>query len=77
MIKSLFFTEIQFGRWGFLTVGIVYGAFHHNRLSKKEAALREIEEQQRPAREAKLAAEKKIAVAGNGCLLLPHTQCNI
>lgn len=39
----------------------MYGAFHHSRLSRKEAALREIEEQQRPVREAKLAAEKKAA----------------
>ncbi|KAL7297816.1 hypothetical protein TKK_0008849 [Trichogramma kaykai] len=52
---------IKFGRWSFLALGVAYGAFHQNRLSKRENARREIEERERPAREAKLAAEKKIA----------------
>lgn len=43
-------------------MGVVYGAFHHNRLSKKENKLREIEEQHREAREAQLAIEKKARV---------------
>lgn len=56
---------LKFGRWSLLSVGILYGAFHQNRLSKKESALRAIEEEQRPIREAKLAEEKKRAAAGN------------
>lgn len=44
-----------------MTVGIVYGAFHQNRLSKKEAAIRVVEEKQRAIREAKLAEEKAAA----------------
>ncbi|KAK5650299.1 hypothetical protein RI129_001328 [Pyrocoelia pectoralis] len=51
---------IKFGRWGLLTTGILYGLFHQSRLSKREAALREIDEKQRPAREAKIAEERKI-----------------
>ncbi|XP_015602938.1 ATP synthase subunit e, mitochondrial [Cephus cinctus] len=52
---------IKFGRWSFLGVGILYGAFHHNRLSKKEAAYREVELKQKAVRDAKLAEEKRIA----------------
>lgn len=50
---------IKFGRWSFLTVGIVYGAYHHRRLSKKENALREEEARQKPMRDAMLAEKKK------------------
>ncbi|XP_043463134.1 ATP synthase subunit e, mitochondrial-like [Leptopilina heterotoma] len=50
-------------RWTFLVTGIVYGIYNHNKFSKREAMLREIEERERPAREAKLAAEKKIQLA--------------
>lgn len=42
-------------------VGVLYGAAHHSRLSKKEAAFREIESKHKAAREEKLAAEKKAA----------------
>ncbi|XP_057668022.1 ATP synthase subunit e, mitochondrial [Diorhabda carinulata] len=52
---------IKFGRWSFLAFGIAYGAFHQNRLSKKEAAIREVESKIKAERDAKLAAEKKIA----------------
>lgn len=52
---------IQFGRWSFLAVGVVYGAFHHNRLSNKETALREVENKQKAIRDAKLAEEKAAA----------------
>lgn len=51
--------HFQFARWSLLSVGVVYGAFHHNRLSKKEARLREIEEQHREARETQLLLEQK------------------
>lgn len=54
---------IKFARWSLLTVGIGYGAFHENRLSKKEAKVREIEAQQKIVRDAKLAEEKKISAA--------------
>lgn len=37
----------------------MYGAAHQSRLSKRENKLREEEEKLRPAKEAKLAAEKK------------------
>ncbi|XP_065157673.1 ATP synthase subunit e, mitochondrial [Atheta coriaria] len=52
---------IRFGRWGMLSAGIMWGMFHHNRLSKKETAFREVEAKQKVARDAKLAAEKKAA----------------
>ncbi|XP_044761162.1 ATP synthase subunit e, mitochondrial [Coccinella septempunctata] len=50
---------IKFARWSLLSVGVVYGAFHQRRFSKKEARLREIEEQHREAREAQLLIENK------------------
>jgi len=50
---------IKFGRWSFLAIGIGYGAFHQNRLSKKEEKVREIENSQKAVRDAKLAEEKK------------------
>ena len=52
---------IKFARWSFLTVGVLYGAAHHSRLAKKEEAIREVELKQKAIRDAKLAAEKKIA----------------
>ncbi|GJQ72886.1 Atp5i [Trypoxylus dichotomus] len=52
---------IKFGRWSLLTVGVLYGAFHQGRLSRKENALREIEAKQKVVRDAKLAEEKKLA----------------
>lgn len=52
---------IKFGRWSMLSLGIVYGAFHHSRLSKREVKVREIEAQQKAVRDAKLAEEKKIS----------------
>ncbi|XP_063632435.1 ATP synthase subunit e, mitochondrial [Cydia splendana] len=54
---------IRFGRWSLLTVGIAYGAFHQNRLSKREAKLREIEAKEKPVRDAKIKAEKALAAA--------------
>lgn len=50
---------LQFGRWSFLAVGIMYGAYHQGRLSRREEKLRVIEEQQKAVRDAKLAEEKK------------------
>ncbi|CAH2217420.1 jg7605 [Pararge aegeria aegeria] len=55
---------IKFGRWSFLTAGILYGAFHQNRLSKKETKLREIEAKEKVIRDEKLRKEKEIAAAG-------------
>ncbi|XP_069674045.1 ATP synthase subunit e, mitochondrial [Periplaneta americana] len=49
---------IRFGRWSFLAVGVAWGAIRHSRLSKKEAAIREIEDKQKAVRDAKLAQEK-------------------
>ncbi|XP_039762161.1 ATP synthase subunit e, mitochondrial [Pararge aegeria] len=54
---------IKFGRWSFLTAGILYGAFHQNRLSKKETKLREIEAKEKVIRDEKLRKEKEIAAA--------------
>ncbi|KAI4459760.1 atp synthase e chain mitochondrial [Holotrichia oblita] len=54
---------IKFSRWSLLTVGVLYGAFHHNRLSKKETAFREVEAKQKVIRDAKLAEEKKLSAA--------------
>ncbi|XP_012283018.1 ATP synthase subunit e, mitochondrial [Orussus abietinus] len=53
---------IKFGRWSFLSFGILYGLFHQNRLSKREVGIREIEAKQKVIRDAKLAEEKKIAL---------------
>ncbi|XP_051175520.1 uncharacterized protein LOC127290774 [Leptopilina boulardi] len=50
-------------RWSLLITGVFYGIYNHNKFSKREAMLREIEERERPAKEAKLAAEKKIQLA--------------
>ncbi|XP_028138356.1 ATP synthase subunit e, mitochondrial [Diabrotica virgifera virgifera] len=52
---------IKFGRWSFLALGVAYGAFHQNRLSKKEAGIREVENKIKAERDAKLAIEKKAA----------------
>ncbi|XP_026725593.1 ATP synthase subunit e, mitochondrial [Trichoplusia ni] len=54
---------IRFGRWSFLGAGILYGAFHQNRLSKKETKLREIEAKEKVIRDEKLKKEKAIAAA--------------
>ncbi|XP_046975626.1 ATP synthase subunit e, mitochondrial [Vanessa cardui] len=54
---------IRFGRWSFLTAGILYGAFHQNRLSKKENKLREIEAKEKVIRDAKMKEEKARAAA--------------
>ncbi|XP_033222158.1 ATP synthase subunit e, mitochondrial-like [Belonocnema kinseyi] len=56
-------------RWTFLISGILYGAYHHKRLSQKEAMLREIEERERPAKQAKIAAERKLAIAAEQRML--------
>lgn len=51
----------QFGRWSFLAVGVVYGAFHQNRLSKKEALFRVEEAKRKVERDAILAEQKRIS----------------
>ena len=53
--------HFQFGRWSLLTLGVVYGALHQGRLSRKEAAFREVEDKQKAIRDAKVAEEKKRA----------------
>ncbi|PBC31407.1 ATP synthase subunit e, mitochondrial [Apis cerana] len=50
---------IKFSRWSLLLTGILYGAYHQKRLSKKENALREQELKEKPIKDAKLAEEKK------------------
>ncbi|XP_050594596.1 ATP synthase subunit e, mitochondrial [Bombus affinis] len=50
---------IKFSRWTLLLTGIVYGAYHQRRLSKRENARREQELKEKPLKDAKLAAEKK------------------
>ncbi|XP_055627520.1 ATP synthase subunit e, mitochondrial [Toxorhynchites rutilus septentrionalis] len=50
---------IKFGRWSFLAVGIAYGAYHQQRLAKREVGIRNIEAQQKAVRDAKLAEEKE------------------
>ncbi|XP_075989516.1 ATP synthase, subunit E [Anticarsia gemmatalis] len=54
---------IRFGRWSFLGAGILYGAFHQNRLSKKEAKFREVEAKEKVIRDEKIAKEKALAAA--------------
>lgn len=50
---------IRFGRWSLLTAGVLYGIYHQNRLSKKEAINRKIEAEKKVIRDAQLAIEKK------------------
>uniref|UniRef100_A0A023EDE2 ATP synthase F(0) complex subunit e, mitochondrial n=1 Tax=Aedes albopictus TaxID=7160 RepID=A0A023EDE2_AEDAL len=50
---------IKFGRWSFLAIGVAYGAYHQQRLAKREVGIREVEAQQKVIRDAKLAEEKK------------------
>ncbi|KAK0080410.1 hypothetical protein PV325_013989 [Microctonus aethiopoides] len=50
-----------FGRWGMLSAGILYGIFHQSRLSKKEAAFREVDDKRKAIRDKQLAIEKKLA----------------
>ncbi|KAL3279343.1 hypothetical protein HHI36_016850 [Cryptolaemus montrouzieri] len=50
---------IKFARWSLLSVGVVYGAFHQSRLSRRETAKREADKEHKAARDAKLAQEKK------------------
>uniref|UniRef100_U5EMT0 ATP synthase F(0) complex subunit e, mitochondrial n=1 Tax=Corethrella appendiculata TaxID=1370023 RepID=U5EMT0_9DIPT len=50
---------IKFGRWSFLAVGVLYGAYHQQRLEKREVGIREIEARQKEIRDRKLAEEKK------------------
>jgi len=49
---------IKVGRWSLLALGVMYGLSRHRSLTIREAKLREIQEQERPAKEAKKAAEK-------------------
>lgn len=53
------FHIFQFGRWSLLTAGILYGVYHQNRLSKKEAVIRKIEAEKKVIRDAQLAIERK------------------
>ncbi|XP_037577671.1 ATP synthase subunit e, mitochondrial-like [Dermacentor silvarum] len=46
-------------RWGFLTAGILYGAFNYRRLSRKETKIREYEAQQMEMLKGKREAEKQ------------------
>lgn len=47
-----------------MLTGILYGAYHQKRLSKKENALREQELKEKPIKDAKLAEEKKKLMEG-------------
>ncbi|PSN47599.1 hypothetical protein C0J52_04589 [Blattella germanica] len=49
----------RFSRWSFLLGGVLYGIVRHSSLSKKEEAIREVENKQKAIRDAKLAEEKK------------------
>lgn len=62
--------EFQFGRWSLLTAGILYGAYHQSRLSKKEAINRKIEAEKKVIRDAQLAIEKKKRYEGKPFILI-------
>jgi hypothetical protein len=62
--------DLQFGRWSFLTVGVVYGVFHQSRLSKKEELYREVEAKEKAVKDAKIKAEKALAAAGMDIILI-------
>ncbi|CRK95892.1 CLUMA_CG009338, isoform A [Clunio marinus] len=68
---------IRFGRWSFLAVGILYGAYHQNRLAKREVGIREIENKQKAIRDAKLAEEKKRNVEGEIVTTIPTIGFNV
>uniref|UniRef100_G3MRV9 ATP synthase F(0) complex subunit e, mitochondrial n=1 Tax=Amblyomma maculatum TaxID=34609 RepID=G3MRV9_AMBMU len=53
-------------RWGFLTAGIFYGAFHYRRLSRKEAKVREYEAKQMEMLKDKREAERQL---NSSCIL--------
>ncbi|XP_029176685.1 uncharacterized protein LOC114944808 [Nylanderia fulva] len=53
---------IKFCRWSLLLTGIVYGAYHQRRLSRRENARREEELKLKPVRDAQLAEERKRAL---------------
>lgn len=44
-----------------MALGVVYGAFHQNRLSKKEAAFREAEAKRKAVEEPIIAEQKRLA----------------
>lgn len=69
IIYSLF--GFQFGRYSFLGLGVMYGAYHQRRLAAKEVKVREIEGKQKEIRDAKLAIEKKRNQEGKNILHLP------
>ncbi|KAK4882828.1 hypothetical protein RN001_006147 [Aquatica leii] len=52
---------IKFARWSLLGSGILYGMFHNSRLSRKEAAIREVEDKHKAIRDKKLVEEKRLA----------------
>ncbi|XP_013195243.1 ATP synthase subunit e, mitochondrial [Amyelois transitella] len=54
---------IRFSRYSLLGAGILYGAFHQSRLSRKEAKFREIEAKEKVIRDEKLKKEKALAAA--------------
>ncbi|XP_034945250.1 ATP synthase subunit e, mitochondrial [Chelonus insularis] len=60
---------IRVSRWTMLGAGIIYGIFHQNRLSKKEAAWRVEEDKRKAIRDKKLAEEKRLAAEAEWRLL--------
>lgn len=74
--------HFQFGRWSLLLSGVLYGAFHHSRLSKKEAGIREVEAKQNAAsmmlnwqlkrRPIERATEHKLTSKHESLSLLKH-----
>ncbi|XP_011153589.1 ATP synthase subunit e, mitochondrial [Harpegnathos saltator] len=52
---------IKFCRWSLLLTGTAYGAYFHNKYSKKENARRAEELRLKPIRDAQLAEEKRLA----------------
>lgn len=52
-----------------LSAGILYGIFHQSRLSKKEAAFREVDDKRKAIRDKQLALEKKLAADGKNLSL--------
>lgn len=80
ILVTIVILPFQFGRWSLLSVGVAYGAFHQNRLSKKETKFREIEAKEKVVKDAKLKEEKARAAAGKcnyskKALLSSRTPC--
>lgn len=60
--------HFQFGRWSLLAVGVLYGAYHQQRLVKKEIIIQDLEAKKKVIRDAQLVIERKRSAEGTHAL---------